>query len=414
MSTQMIENEEICKKERKHFEDVCNSFRQYATFMKYSRMGKTKKVELLPLKQQKVLPRWMIPNTTEHQERQKILQEAELRNQFFFDCMLKHAGQKNSQDYEESLEDGSDIGYVHGQRISWASQDTMDKVSSVLRSIARDWSKEGASERSMSYKPILDSIRRYVPVDTAPIPPRVLVPGAGLGRLALEIYSLGYEVQGNEFSLHMLLASDFILNACTSAKPFFLSPYLQSSKNVSRSVDPARQLIIPDCDPASSLQSHMIDAPDDAQPDFSMAAGEFIQIYSREDQFEKWDVLASCFFLDTAPSVVEYIQVIYHLLKPGGLLVNFGPLHFHWSGPPLRPDSGHFDSYLKKNSFLDSRYLQSIDISWEDIREILYNCGFEVLEERVGMKSRYAADARSLRITDYRCIYFVARKVQPT
>ncbi len=62
---------------------------------------------------------------------------------------------------------------------------------------------------------------------------RVLVPGAGLGRLALEIaskgkYNLwyllirsgirltpnlpGYAAQGNEFSYHMLFASNFILN----------------------------------------------------------------------------------------------------------------------------------------------------------------------------------------------------------
>merc|ERR1712176_800180 len=134
MGTQMMENEEI-RKERKDLEDVCNSFRQYATFMKYDRMGKTKKVELLPLKQQNVLPRWMIPNTAEHQERQTILQEAELRNQFFFDCMLKYAGEKSSQDYGKSLEDGSDIGYVQGQSIPWASHDTMDKVNAVLHSI---------------------------------------------------------------------------------------------------------------------------------------------------------------------------------------------------------------------------------------------------------------------------------------
>ena len=40
----------------------------------------------------------------------------------------------------------------------------------------------------------------------------VLVPGAGLGRLAYEIARLGYVCQGNEFSLFMLFASNFILN----------------------------------------------------------------------------------------------------------------------------------------------------------------------------------------------------------
>ncbi len=37
-------------------------------------------------------------------------------------------------------------------------------------------------------------------------PPRVLVPGAGLARLCVEVAALGYEAQGNEFSYFMLLA----------------------------------------------------------------------------------------------------------------------------------------------------------------------------------------------------------------
>lgn len=41
---------------------------------------------------------------------------------------------------------------------------------------------------------------------------KILVPGAGLGRLAFEIAKLGYTCQGNEFSLFMLLASQFVLN----------------------------------------------------------------------------------------------------------------------------------------------------------------------------------------------------------
>ena len=41
---------------------------------------------------------------------------------------------------------------------------------------------------------------------------QVLVPGAGLGRLAFEIAKRGYSCQGNEFSLFMLFASNFVLN----------------------------------------------------------------------------------------------------------------------------------------------------------------------------------------------------------
>ena len=41
---------------------------------------------------------------------------------------------------------------------------------------------------------------------------RILVPGAGLGRLAHEIARLGFTCQGNEWSFYMLCASHFVLN----------------------------------------------------------------------------------------------------------------------------------------------------------------------------------------------------------
>ena len=47
---------------------------------------------------------------------------------------------------------------------------------------------------------------------------QILVPGAGLGRLAFEIAKRGYSCQGNEFSLFMLFASNFVLNKYYSKK----------------------------------------------------------------------------------------------------------------------------------------------------------------------------------------------------
>ena len=41
---------------------------------------------------------------------------------------------------------------------------------------------------------------------------RVLVPGAGLGRLAFEIALQGFSCQGNELSFYMLFTAHFILN----------------------------------------------------------------------------------------------------------------------------------------------------------------------------------------------------------
>jgi carnosine N-methyltransferase len=41
---------------------------------------------------------------------------------------------------------------------------------------------------------------------------RVLVPGCGLARLALELVEAGFDTQGNEVTYFMLFGSNFILN----------------------------------------------------------------------------------------------------------------------------------------------------------------------------------------------------------
>lgn len=77
----------------------------------------------------------------------------------------------------------------------------------------RDWSSAGQEERDASYLPVLNAVeKRFPPAthDTKAV--NILVPGAGLGRLAHEFARRGYNCQGNEWSLYMLLASNFVLN----------------------------------------------------------------------------------------------------------------------------------------------------------------------------------------------------------
>jgi len=58
---------------------------------------------------------------------------------------------------------------------------------------------------------------------------------------------------------------------------------------------------------------------------------------------ECWDAVLSCFFLDTAHNVIQYIRAIYRMLKPGGYLINIGPPP---SVPSLRSRSqGEDDEY---------------------------------------------------------------------
>jgi hypothetical protein len=41
--------------------------------------------------------------------------------------------------------------------------------------------------------------------------------------------------------------------------------------------------------------------------------------------------VATCFFLDTANNVLEYVETIHEILKPGGVWINLGPLLYHYA-----------------------------------------------------------------------------------
>jgi len=68
-----------------------------------------------------------------------------------------------------------------------------DKVRSTIRSLVRDWAEEGKPERDACYTPILEALERSFPEtsDRTRSSRKVLVPGCGLGRLAMEIAARG-------------------------------------------------------------------------------------------------------------------------------------------------------------------------------------------------------------------------------
>lgn len=66
-----------------------------------------------------------------------------------------------------------------------------EKVRSTLRSFVRDWSEEGKEEREACYTPILEALERHWPNRDLRGSKKVLIPGSGLGRLAMEVAARG-------------------------------------------------------------------------------------------------------------------------------------------------------------------------------------------------------------------------------
>ncbi|KAG0712853.1 Carnosine N-methyltransferase [Chionoecetes opilio] len=144
----------------------------------------------------------------------------------------------------------------------------IEKVQSTIRQIVRDWSPSGAHERSQCYGPIINKIEQLFPQDTVCAEEvSILVPGAGLGRLAYELAKRGYTCQGNEFSLFMLFASNFVLNKCQGLNTLRVYPWVHAGSNLLTNGDQLRPATFPDTSPS--------DLHPEAQ--FTMAAGDFLE-----------------------------------------------------------------------------------------------------------------------------------------
>ncbi|XP_059067059.1 uncharacterized protein LOC131073111 isoform X2 [Cryptomeria japonica] len=243
----------------------------------------------------------------------------------------------------------------------------VDKVRCILRNIVRDWAPEGAIERRQCFQPILDELQRHFPNRSRDRPPSCLVPGAGLARLALEISLLGFVSQGNEFSYYMMICSSFILNHCQAAMEWVIHPWIHSNCNSLSDEDQIRPVYFPDIHPGSA----------GIMEGFSMCAGDFVEVYGDPSQSGTWDAVVTCFFIDTAHNVIEYIEIISNILKDGGVWINLGPLLYHFA-----------DVYAPEDEM-------SIELSLEDVKRIAFHYGFELETEKT-IETTYTANFRSM------------------
>ena len=128
-----------------------------------------------------------------------------------------------------------------------------------------------------------------------------------------------------------------------------------------------------------------------------MVAGEFMEVYGH--QKSEWNCVVTCFFIDTAHNVIEYIETIRDILTDGGIWVNFGPLLYH---------------YAEQEEELQ------IELSWEEVRTLILKHDFEIKVSKTRVRngvqkeelreSVYTTDKDSLMQTVYTSIFFVAVK----
>jgi hypothetical protein len=136
--------------------------------------------------------------------------------------------------------------------------------------------------------------------------------------------------------------------------------------------------------------------PREDTPRLTVQAGDFLSVYSpfprdpaqatkSEESAEKilrayressFDGIVTSFFLDTGNDLLDYLLTLQHLLRPGGIWVNTGPLHYH--------------------------SVTATPYSYRLVREIIQGLGFIALESTIIESSYCGEEAVVMKPEHYR------------
>lgn len=279
--------------------------------------------------------------------------------------------------------------------LSAVTADDLDKVRSTLKQFYRDWTVEGTTERNICYTPVMEELDRRFGSLSAEARGKisVLVPGAGLGRLAFDIAVAGYTSQGNENSFHQLMASNYILNCTYSANEHMLHPFVSTFSNHRSRDNHLRGVSVPDVHPGTLLAGA---AEDDR---FSMGAGDFVAAYGGPDTACTFNVVATVFFIDTAVNIFSYLETIWSTLVVGGVWINYGPLLWHWENR---------EADLKAAD----EVAQGMELTVDEVLEIAKTIGFKLEKRGRGKKGEYIGSGEGSMLSwVYESEFWVATKL---
>ncbi|TID19548.1 N2227-domain-containing protein [Venturia nashicola] len=326
---------------------------------------------------------------------------------------------------------------------------------SAIRQIWRDWSFEATGERNACFAPIVeDIVQHFYRQERSQI--KILIPGSGLNRLGFNLSCAGYDVEANEVSYIHLLATNFILSRTnnghgTVQHPGFLGdshsagaqstfeicPWNLSFSNNLKTANQFTRYAVPEIMPASSRylgQPPTLDTTAStlafSAPRFSLNGNNFMTDYTDASSAGQYDLVITCFFIDTAPNFLSYIRTIKHILKPHGVWINVGPLLWNCfeNGPGGRREGDitiDEDTQARQQPPLPQAQPQSqnpmqedpstqwdkkLEFSHEEVMLLLQAMDFRVRKDRDVGTSGYCFDERGLMNTEYKLRFWVASK----
>eukprot|EP01038_Epipyxis_sp_PR26KG_P010677 gene10677-14338_t len=287
-----------------------------------------------------------------------------------------------------------------------------NSLDQIIVHLNRDWSKNGINLRNSLY---LNGIVTALLNELEPSDlyrPEVLIPGLALGRLAIELAAYGFRVEGNECSSAMISAfltlankilPNHIINGATSSTD---NEYNDNFNNNTYKFYPHlgysliddwdfEKRFIPDMFPYvidSPQITHWVEKnPHSINKDYtslSVQYGDFIKVYGMSNSHkERFDCIITCFFIDTAENILQYLSIISHILKKDGLWINSGPLHYH--------------------------HKNAIAYSYSQLLDIIQLSGFTIVSNRIIETSYCGEEMFSMKPEYYRIPLTVFRFTNP-
>ncbi|KAH0793232.1 carnosine N-methyltransferase [Histomonas meleagridis] len=255
----------------------------------------------------------------------------------------------------------------------------LSQLMAAIKSAARDWTPLGDNERNQTYTPIIDALNEFLPRDST-----VLVPGAGLCRLAVEISSSGFISFANEQAFIMILMTQIALRR---KHVFQIFPFLHQVSGLDSYDDALMGFTFPSAQIKDNYDTRggIIDPLKLlSEGRLNLLAGGFEAIKCAREHL--YDAVVTCYFIDVVENIRQTVELIYNLLRPGGYWINMGPMLLH------RCDDNLFSS-----------------MTLTDLVQITEEMGFQIVkDDRV--YTTYCQNPKSHIRSSYRCQFLVARK----
>lgn len=301
-----------------------------------------------------------------------------------------------------------------------------EKTHSTLRQLFREWSAGGSSEREACFAPIIEALNAEYPSLVQRNQLKVLIPGAGLGRLVFELCYHGYGVEGNEISYHQTLTSNHILNFTQKTEEFELYPFVHEFSNHLTRADQFQKVLVPDINPGVELEKAwqaQLAGPQeqgnsslDLEPvhpfsRLSYSSADFCIAYSKEEHAAMFDAVTTVFFIDTAPNLIRYVKSVHNCLKEGGIWVNLGPLKWHFDGGEDSRSQNGPNATAASSRDTGIAEPGSVELTEDEVLLLVESMGFTIEKHEVMNRGTgYITNQRSMWHGVYRPSFWIARK----